>query len=169
MNNISNWVRLCLQKIPTRKGLVLDLACGKGRHSLHLSSLGFSVLSVDYNEENLNCFSRKNITKLNKDIENKNNWPLINSKFDIIIVTHFLNRSIFPLIIKSIKKGGYLVYETFGEGHQKFGKPKNPDYILYSKELLSLCSSMKLVVYEEIVSINPSYQSIKHRILSLNV
>ena len=169
MNEISNWVRFCMHKTSTRKGLALDLACGKGRHSLYLSSLGFSVISVDYNEENLNCFKGKNITKLNKDIENKKNWPLKKIKFDLIIVTNFLNRSIFPLITKSIKKGGYLIYETFGEGHQKFGKPKNPDFILNSKELLTLCSSMELIVYEEVLSINPSYKSIKHRILSSKV
>ena len=40
--------------------------------------------------------------KIEKDIEKTDNWPLSDNGFDIIVVTNFLNRSIFPLIINSI-------------------------------------------------------------------
>ena len=78
---------------------------------------------MDIDENKLNSFNGKLIKKKVTDVENINNWPLDKKKFNIIIVTNFLNRKIFPLIIKSIKKGGYLIYETFSEGHQKIGRP----------------------------------------------
>ncbi|MFT4943871.1 MAG: 2-polyprenyl-3-methyl-5-hydroxy-6-metoxy-1,4-benzoquinol methylase, partial [Flavobacteriales bacterium] len=33
---------------------ILDLACGKGRHSRHLSTLGYDVTGVDLSEESIN-------------------------------------------------------------------------------------------------------------------
>ena len=169
MNKISNWVKYCIEKISIKKGVALDLACGKGRHSIYLSKLGFCVFSVDINKESFKYFSEKNITKLLKDIENKNSWPLVEHKFDIIVVTNFLNRTIFPMIINSLNKGGFLIYETFSEGHEKIGKPTNPKYILQSGELILLCSQLSLIAYEEINVKCHSNHSFKQRIISLNV
>ena len=169
MNQISNWVKYCLDIIPNKKGTSLDLACGKGRHSILLSSYGYNVFAVDINQQNLSCFNNKLITKKIIDIENLKNWPLKKEKFDIIVVTNFLNRDIFPSIIKSINKNGYLIYETFSVGHQNIGKPKNPDYILKQRELISLCVELKLIAYEEIYTENSIDNSFKQRIISINV
>tara|TARA_A100001011_G_C14313991_1_gene847024 strand:+ start:2509 stop:3018 length:510 start_codon:yes stop_codon:yes gene_type:complete len=169
MNQISNWVKYCLEVIPSKKGIALDLACGKGRHSMFLSSYGYHVLAVDINKENLSCFDNKLIEKKTKDIENLKNWPLKEKKFDIIVVTNFLNRTIFPSIIKSINKGGYLIYETFSEGQQNVGKPSNPDYILQRRELITLCFQLNLIAYEEIHTENPINNTFKQRILSMHV
>ena len=165
MKKISDWIKYCLRKIPNKKGMALDLACGTGRHSIYLSNYDYHVLAVDINQESLNCFNNKLITKKIKDIENLKNWPLEKKKFDIIVVTNFLNRTIFPSIIKSINKNGYLVYETFSEGQQNIGKPSNPNYILQRRELMSLCAKLKLITYEEIYTEN----SIKQRIFCTNV
>ena len=59
MNKISNWVNCCLSKIPYNQDYVLDLACGKGRHSIFLSKLGYKVLSVDIDQNKLNFFEDK--------------------------------------------------------------------------------------------------------------
>ena len=32
---------------------------------------------------------------------------------------------------------GIILFETFGEGNEKFGKPKNPKYLLKNNELRS--------------------------------
>ena len=169
MNKISNWVKYCLEALPYKNGYVLDLACGKGRHSIFLSNLGFNVLSVDIDEYKLNCFNGKLIKKKVIDVEDINNWPLAKEKFNAIIVTNFLNRKIFPSIIKSIKKGGYLIYETFSEGHQKIGRPTNPKYILKPRELLQLSNKMQLIAYENIYINNLSNHLFQQRILAKNV
>ena len=79
---------------------------------------------------------------------------LSKKSFDIIVVTNFLNRLIFKKYKRVIKKNGYLIYETFGEGHEKFGRPKNKDYLLKKDELLKLTKNMSLIFYEEIKVIN---------------
>ena len=76
MKKISDWIKYCLRKIPNKKGMALDLACGTGRHSIYLSNYDYHVLAVDINQESLNCFNNKLITKKIKDIENLKNWPL---------------------------------------------------------------------------------------------
>ena len=91
------------------------------------------------------------------------------NKFNAVIVTNFLNRKIFPSIIRSIKKGGYLIYETFSGGHQKVGRPTNPKYILKPRELLRLSNKMQLVAYENIYINNPSNHLFQKRILAKNV
>jgi SAM-dependent methyltransferase len=39
-------------KLPTHSSII-DLACGKGRHSVFLNQLGFEVLGVDLSEESI--------------------------------------------------------------------------------------------------------------------
>ena len=39
-------------KLPTDSSII-DLACGKGRHSVFLNQLGFEVLGVDLSEESI--------------------------------------------------------------------------------------------------------------------
>ena len=169
MNKISNWVKYCLEALPYKNGYILDLACGRGRHSVFLSNLGYNVLSVDIDEHKLNCFNGKLIKKKVIDVENINNWPLEKQKFNVIIVTNFLNRTIFPLIISSIRKGGYLIYETFSEGHQKIGRPNNPKYILKPRELMQLSAKMHLITYENIYINNTSRHLFQQRIFAKNV
>jgi SAM-dependent methyltransferase len=47
MDNITNYLNL------PEKAKVLDLACGKGRHSIYLNELGFDVLGADLSENSI--------------------------------------------------------------------------------------------------------------------
>ncbi len=46
------------------------------------------------------------------DIENAP-WPLAGEQFEGIVVTNYLHRPLFPVLQKSLKGGGVLIYETF--------------------------------------------------------
>ncbi len=48
MDNLTQYLNL------PEKAKVLDLACGKGRHSIYLNQLGFDVLGVDLSENSIN-------------------------------------------------------------------------------------------------------------------
>ena len=167
----SDWVKFCVDEITkaSRKKVALDLACGSGRHSVFLSDKVCKVISVDLNLTYLSTFDKFNIFKIQADIENLSRWPFKKESFDIVIVTNFLNRLLFQNIKDVIKKNGYLVYETFGKGHEKFGRPNNNDYLLKKGELLKLTKNMSLIYYEEIKVINANNKFIKHRILCKNV
>jgi len=165
----SKWLKYCINNLSCNKGNALDLACGKGRNSNYLAGKGYTVISVDNNPENLGYISGPNITKIEKDVEIKANWPLTKHKFDLIVVSNFLCRKIFPNIMNSISKKGYLIYDTFSAGHEKIGRPKNKKFILKSKELLKLCKSMSLIFYEEVSVICLEKKYIKQRIFCKNV
>ena len=52
---------------------ILDLACGKGRHALHLAKKGFQTTGVDLSEESINrrgLFSAQSVQKLIFDNDN---------------------------------------------------------------------------------------------------
>ncbi len=167
----SNWVKFCVNTIneASSNRIALDLACGSGRHSIFLSNRGYKVISVDLNFYYLSSFYKDNIFRIRADIENLYTWPFKDSSFDVILVTNFLNRLIFKNIKGAIKKNGYLIYETFGEGHEKLGSPKNKNYLLRKDELLKLTHNMSLIYYEEVKVINFEARFIKHRILCKNV
>ena len=50
MDNLTHYLNL------PEKAKVLDLACGKGRHSIYLKQLGFDVLGVDLSENSIEKF-----------------------------------------------------------------------------------------------------------------
>ncbi|WP_179008373.1 class I SAM-dependent methyltransferase [Winogradskyella forsetii] len=47
MDNLTNYLNL------PEGGKILDLACGKGRHSVYLNSLGYDVTGVDLSEQSI--------------------------------------------------------------------------------------------------------------------
>lgn len=48
MDNLTNYLNL------PENGKILDLACGKGRHSVYLNKLGYDVTGVDLSEQSIN-------------------------------------------------------------------------------------------------------------------
>jgi hypothetical protein len=51
-----------------------------------------------------------------------------------------------------LEEGGILIYETFAQGNEKFGKPSNPNFLLKPGELLTFASrhGLQVVAYEDI-------------------
>ena len=43
---------------PAAHSQFLDLACGKGRHSIYLNKKGYTVTGIDLSQESINCASR---------------------------------------------------------------------------------------------------------------
>ena len=126
---------------------ILDLACGHGRHMQFLAGLGHRVLGVDRNAEALKTASQWGET-LQADIENAA-WPLKGRSFTGVVVTNYLWRDLFPQILNSVAEGGVLIYETFSQGNQAFGKPSRPEFLLQPGELLQRCSGLRIVAFEE--------------------
>ncbi len=74
------------------------------------------------------------------DLESKA-WPYAASQFDGIVVCRYLHRPLMPRLIESVKPGGVLIYETFMQGQQEFGRPQNPDFLLNENELLEIVTA----------------------------
>lgn len=134
----SVWVRRFAPLIPP--GEVLDLACGGGRHSRLLTQYGHSVLAVDRDAAALSNAAGPGITTMLLDLERgtqvKEGWPLLASRFAGIVVTNYLFRPLLDDLCASLAPGGVLIYETFAQRNEQFGKPSNPDFLLAPGELL---------------------------------
>ncbi|MEA9604071.1 MULTISPECIES: bifunctional 2-polyprenyl-6-hydroxyphenol methylase/3-demethylubiquinol 3-O-methyltransferase UbiG [unclassified Polynucleobacter] len=148
--NASPWVRRFVPLIP-KGGVVLDLACGSGRHSELLASMGHDVLAVDQDVAAVGSVGNPLITPKHLNLEQAD-WPLIGSEFSAIVVTNYLYRPHLDQLPKMLQQDGVLIYETFALGNEEFGKPSNPNFLLNPGELLTFASrhGLKVVAYEDI-------------------
>ena len=132
-------------------GSVLDVACGHGRHMRWFAQRGHPVTGVDRSEEAIAAVASSG-TALVADIEN-GPWPLQQDgqprTFDAVVVTNYLWRALFPVLLASIAPGGALIYETFAAGNETVGKPSRPDFLLQPGELLQRCAGLRVVAYED--------------------
>ncbi len=140
---------------------IADLACGDGHNGVFLASKGFSVVLADMSSEALDearlkaQTARASVQLWHLDLEQRSN-PLEGRTFGAVLVFRYLHRPLIPCIRKSLKKGGFLVYETFTTEQARFGKPKNPDHLLRAGELLSWFQDWEIIfTFEGIVGDPP--------------
>ncbi len=114
---------------------ILDVACGSGRHSLYLHSQGHRITALDIDLSAMRQNEQStDVILIEADIEN-NPWPLSDHQFDAVIITNYLWRPLFPIILKSVRAGGLLIYETFMQGNEEYGRPSNSNFLLKPNEL----------------------------------
>jgi SAM-dependent methyltransferase len=134
-------------------GLILDVACGAGRNSLFLARRGFSVVAVDISWEGLQRLARRAreqrlpVYPVHADLER---FALPDSRFDVIINTRFLLRSLFPAFRSALKPGGLLVLETFNVDEiDLLGGDIRRAYALEHGELKRAFEDFEVPLYEE--------------------
>jgi SAM-dependent methyltransferase len=142
----SSWIARHAHLVP-RTGPVLDLAAGGGRHTRYFKGLGHAVVAVDRDVSGLaDLAGDAQISVIEADLEGGAPWPLGKRRFAGIVVTNYLHRPLLPDIAAALLPGGMLLYETFGRGNERFGKPSNPDFLLKPGELLAFVEAEGLVV-----------------------
>jgi SAM-dependent methyltransferase len=129
-------------------GYVLDLAAGSGRHTRLLLERGYRVRAVDRDTAALMPLSGPNCAVEALDLETGAPWPL-GGGYDGIVVTNYLHRPLLPAMATALAPGGVLIYETFAIGNERFGRPKNPDFLLRPGELLAAFAALTVVAFEQ--------------------
>ena len=138
----SEWIFNQIESLNIKKKInLLDFASGDGRNCIPLSKKNIIVTAIDIDQEKLNRYkSFENINTICFDLETIEEWPLLREYYDVIIVVNYLYRPKIKKIINLLKKNGLLLYETFSLGNEKYGSPKNPNFLLKDKELLDIFS-----------------------------
>ncbi|MBW1851270.1 MAG: methyltransferase domain-containing protein [Deltaproteobacteria bacterium] len=135
------------------KGRVLDVAVGRGRNAIYLCKMGFEVEGVDISAEAVNdtlAYARKmgvDPRAMVADLEG--GYQIEKESYDVIVCFNYLQRSLIPQIKEGLRIGGMVVYETFTVDQPRFGKPKNPDYLLKYNELLDMFREFRCFRYHE--------------------
>jgi SAM-dependent methyltransferase len=131
----AEWVVRWAHLVP-RRARVLDVASGGGRHARYFASRGCQVTAVDRDAAALGALSgAAGIDTLTTDLEAAP-WPFAGASFDAVVVTNYLHRPLFPMLVDVLARDGVLLYETFMRGNEAHGKPSNPAFLLATGELL---------------------------------
>lgn len=147
---VSPWVTRFAPLVTS--GEALDLACGSGRHTRMLAARGLRVVALDRNAELLAPLAGGNVQTWEHDLEAEDAvWPFEAGRFSLIVVTNYLHRPLFADLARSLAPDGVLIYETFAQGNQAYGKPSNPAFLLAPEELLGLAreGGLQVLAYED--------------------
>jgi len=154
------------------QGRALDLACGLGGNARFLAQCGLKVDAWDISDNALtilNNWASLNhlpITPLITDLEQ---MILPYQQFDVIVVSRYLDRSLFAALSDALKPNGLLFYQTF-LGPVQENAPRNPDFYVKTGELSQAWPKLETLVYgegwlgnENVDKNHPDQDNIKHR------
>jgi hypothetical protein len=132
----------------------LDVAMGRGRHALALARAGFRVFGVDVDYESV----ADGVRTARSEGYAIAGWcadlirhPLPRGRFDVVVVTRYLQRDLFPAIREAPSRGGFVLYETFTTAQRVRGSgPTSADHLLEPGELLERFRGFDVEFYEEV-------------------
>lgn len=149
-------------------GRVLDLACGSGRELVWLAERGWQAEGWDRAPEALER-ARSLGERAGVDIRTRvvdlewRNLPEPEPVWNVVMAFRFLHRPLFPWIERMLAPGGVIVYETYRVGQERFGRPKQPRFLLEPRELESAFPSCTVELHEEST---PEHGPIMARVLA---
>jgi len=163
----SNWVSRFAPLI-REGGPILDVAAGGGRHGRFFLERGHPVTLLDQETEALqDLSSHPHASIVQKNLEDGSDWPL-KDQFAAVLVVNYLHRPLTDHLLDALETGGVLIYETFARGNEAFGRPRNPDHLLKSGELLQMVSGrMQVIAYEHGIRENSPLPGVIQRVCAV--
>ena len=134
------------------QGSALDLASGMGGNALLLAKQGLATTAWDLSPvgiKKLGSLAQQQSLVIDAQARDIIAAPPTENSFDVIVVSYFLERQLFPALLAALKPSGLLFYETFVRDKPQGVGPSNPDYLLEQNELLRLCDGMLIRAYRE--------------------
>jgi SAM-dependent methyltransferase len=158
----SPWV-MRFANLVSQAGAVLDVACGSGRHTRLFLARGHHVVAVDRDLSGIaDLAGHTRLETVKTDLEADGPFVLAHRRFGAVVVTNFLHRPLVPALIAVLETDGVFIYETFAAGNERFGKPKNPNYLLHPGELLdAIDGRLRVIAYEDLIVEKPEPAAIQ--------
>jgi SAM-dependent methyltransferase len=150
---VIQWAAALAHVVPARKR-ALDVAMGHGRHALVLARAGFRTFGVDVELDAV----RDGVARAAAEGLAVRGWcadlteaPLPCERFDLVLVTRFLQRDLFGSIRHAVVPDGLVIYETFTVNQRVLGiGPTSPDHLLRPRELRDRFEGFEVMFYEEV-------------------
>ncbi|MBB76125.1 MAG: SAM-dependent methyltransferase [Planctomycetaceae bacterium] len=133
-------------------GRALDIAGGAGRHAIWLAQRGLEVTLVDVAPAGLRIAEQRaveagvSLTTMELDLE-QSAFPA--GPWDLLLSSHYLQRSLFPLYPKQLKAGGILVcLQPTLTNLERHSKP-SARFLLRPQELPGLVPDLEILHHHE--------------------
>jgi tellurite methyltransferase len=144
-----------IQPLLPKGGIVLDVAGGVGRHGLWLAQRNWKVDLVDISEVGI-AQAKQNAglcaANIRFRVEDLRKFSFPKEHYDLVLVFFYLERTIFPDLLRTLRPGGLLLYKTYTREQGKFrGGPSHPMYLLKPNELLEAFSELEILFYRETI------------------
>jgi SAM-dependent methyltransferase len=163
----SPWVLRFADRVPAG-GLAADLACGGGRHGRLFLTRGHPVFFADRDVSGVSDLARVPGAEIMEADFEAGAWHLEGRRFAGVVVTNYLWRPILPRIVALVAPGGLLIYETFAQGNEAYGRPRNPDFLLRPGELMeAVRGQLEVLAYEQDTVRRPSGPAVIQHIAAL--
>jgi SAM-dependent methyltransferase len=133
-------------------GTALEIACGLAANAAFLARHGLDTVAWDISSvaiERVNHYADDQGIPLRGEARDVAAEPPPRASFDVIVISHFLDRALVPAIRQALRPGGLLFYQTFTRTRVHDTGPSNPEFRLADNELLRLFAGMQVLVYRE--------------------
>lgn len=140
------------QKLLPTEGEALDIACGLGGNALLLAQNGLDTQAWDISPVAIQTLAEQALHSglfIQTEVRDVSAQPPEPNSVDVIAVSYFLERDLFPVLIDALRPDGLLFYQTFTEKHFSDSGPGSPDFRLQSNELLTHIAAMQVLAYHE--------------------
>ncbi|AGA33901.1 Methyltransferase type 12 [Thioalkalivibrio nitratireducens DSM 14787] len=135
-----------------RAGTALDLACGLGGNAQWLASRGLETAAWDISPVAIAGLGRhagERGLPIRAEVRDVERAPPEPEHFDVIVVSYFLERELAPALMRALRPGGLLFYQTWTQEAVDARGPENPAFRLAPNELLQLFAHLRLIAYRE--------------------
>lgn len=135
-------------------GTAIDLASGLGGSSIYLAKRGYEMTAIDISDVAVNFVKEQAasqgvpITAKVGDLTKERTY-ITSRRYDLAVMTYYLDRSFFPLLKQVVKEDGYLFFETFFKHKTAENGHISSQYKLESNELLKEFRDWKILFFEE--------------------
>ena len=139
-----------LDRLP--RGRALDLASGSGRNAVFLAAHGYPTDAVDSSAvaiEKLSSYAQRESLPIVSIIADLPDYRIEENAYAVILNFYFLERTLFLPIQRGLAPGGMLLFETYTLEQARFGRPRNPDFLLKPNELLHSFRDLHIIYYHE--------------------
>ena len=150
---VVEWIGRLADMLPSRRR-ALDVAMGRGRHAIPLARAGYATFGVDIKYDGVRdaaAMAESQGLRVRGWCADLTEHPLPHDRFELVVVTRYLQRDLFPAIQDAVIPGGIVLYETFTVAQRALGfGPTSPDHLLERGELRRRFDTFEVIFQEEV-------------------